>query len=398
MPPVTHTDILVAGAGPAGLAAALGLARAGWRVTLAGKAEGRRNGHTVALLGGSIGFLESLGLGAALEGVAAPVAGIRIIDDTGSFFAPPPVLFPASDAGLAALGHNVESSVLAEMLSAAVRALPNVTLIDEHVADYVFEAHQASARFAAGATVTASLIVAADGRKSPARRAAGIKARSWTYPQSALTALVSHSRPHKNISTEFQTRHGPFTLVPMLPLPGAPHRSSMVWLMQPREAERRFALGNAALAQEIEDQAHFAFGDMQLEGPRGMVPMAGMLAKRLTAPRLALVAEAAHAFPPVAAQGLNLSLRDVAALVDVLNDAASLGQDIGDATTLDAYERARATDIALRSLWVDTLNRSLLSHSLPADFLRGAGLRLLGLAAPLRRFVMRQGLALPPAA
>lgn len=391
-------SILVSGAGPAGLAAALGLARAGFRVTLAGKAEARRNGHTVALLGGTIGFLESLGIGDALRSVAAPIAGIRIIDDTGSIFAPPPVLFPASDAGLAALGHNVESSALNEILGAAVRASNNVTVIEGYVESYSFEAHQATARLQNGAEISAALVAAADGKKSPARRAAGIKARSWTYPQSALTALVTHTRPHKNISTEFQTRHGPFTLVPMPPLPGAPHRSSLVWLMQPREAERRFALGDAALAGEIEDQANFSFGAMQAEGPRGMLPMAGMLARRLTAPRLALIAEAAHAFPPVAAQGLNLSLRDVAALIDTLKAAAALGQDIGEAAALAAYERARATDIALRSLWVDTLNRSLLSHSLPADFARGAGLRLLGMAAPLRRFIMRQGLALPPAA
>ena len=398
MSATSHTTILVSGAGPAGLAAALALAREGFRVTLAGKAEGRRNGHTVALLGGSISFLESLGIGDMLRGVGAPVAGIRIIDDTGSVFAPPPVLFPASDAGLEFLGLNVESSVLAEILSETVRAQANVTVIDAYVTGYQFGANAATAGFTDGTQVTAALVVAADGKKSPARRAAGIKARSWTYPQSALTALVAHKRPHHNISTEFQTRHGPFTLVPMPPLPDAPHRSSMVWLMQPREAERRFALDSEALAREIEDQAHFHFGEMRLEGPRGMTPMAGLLAKRLTAPRLALMAEAAHAFPPVAAQGLNLSLRDVAGLLDALASGARLGQDIGSAASLDAYEAARSNDVRLRSLWVDTLNRSLLSHSLPADLLRGVGLRVLGLAAPLRRFVMRQGLALPPAA
>ena len=398
MSPLLTTDILVAGAGPAGLAAALSLARAGFRVTLAGKAEARRNGHTVALLGGSIDFLDSLGVGEAVRARAAAIAGIRIIDDTGSLFTPPPVLFSAKDAGLAALGHNIESATLADSLRAALAVLPNVTVIDAYVADYVFGAQHATARFANGNAITASLIVAADGRKSPARRAAGIKARSWTYPQSALTALVAHARPHNSVSTEFQTRQGPFTLVPMPPLPYAPHRSSLVWLMQPREAERRYALADDALAREIEDQAHCSFGAMRLEGPRGQTPMAGMLARRFTAPRLALLGEAAHAFPPVAAQGLNLSLRDVAALADALQDAAGLGQDIGEAGALDAYERARTPDIHLRSLWVDGLNRALLSHTLPADFIRGAGLRLLGLAGPLRRFVMRQGLALPPAA
>ena len=265
----TTTDILIAGAGPAGLAAALALGRGGFAVTLVGRAEARRNGHTVALLGGSIDFLDSLDLGPALSENSAPIAGIRIIDNTASIFAPPPVLFAAQDAGLEALGRNVESAALAEILGAAVRALPNVICICDYVETYAFEPQMARARLASGGEITASLIVAADGRKSPARRAAGIKTRSWTYPQTALTALLRHTRPHKNISTEHQTRHGPFTLVPMPALPNAPHRSSLVWLMQPLEAERRFALPDAALAEEIEDQAGGAFGAITLEGPRG---------------------------------------------------------------------------------------------------------------------------------
>ena len=391
-------DILVVGAGPAGLAAALALGRAGWRVALAGRPETGRNGHTVALLGGSIGYLESLGIGPSIRSAGARIEGIRICDDTGSPFAPPAVVFPASDAGLDALGYNVETAELSRLLSDAVRASPGVVLVDRMVTGYAFEATQAMAHLDGGGTLRAALVVAADGRKSPARRAAGIKARTWDYPQSALTALVAHERPHHNISTEFQTRHGPFTLVPMPPLPDAPHRSSLVWLMAPRDAERRFKLNSEDLTQEIEEQAHFSFGRMGLEGPRGIAPMSGLMARSLTAARIALIAEAAHAFPPVAAQGLNLSLRDVAQLVEVLSNASHLGQDLGGPEALAAYSAARRSDIALRALWVDLLNRALLDHNPASDLVRGAGLRLLGLAGPLRRLVMRQGLALPPAA
>jgi len=204
---------------------------------------------------------------------------------------------------------------------------------------------------------------------------------------------VTHSRPHDDYSTEFHTRRGPFTLVPLPASPQARCRSSLVWVMAQAEAERRAALDDEALAGEIETQAHSMLGAMRVEGERGIFPMARQAVSQLVAPRLALVGDAAHAFPPIGAQGLNLGLRDVRAIIDAARAAAAAGEDIGGAAALQAYARARRPDIALRTAAVDGLNRSLLADFAPIDAARGAGLAALAAIGPLRRFVMREGVS-----
>jgi len=172
------------------------------------------------------------------------------------------------------------------------------------------------------------------------------RVHTWTYPQIAFTAFLSHARPHRNISTEFHTRSGPCTLVPLRPDENKANRSSLVWLMSPEAAERRRALSNSEQAQEIEDQVDSLLGKVEIDGPGGFSPMAGMSDNRLVGHRIALFGEAAHIFPPLAAQGLNLSLRDSAALAEVLDDARS-GHDIGSAQT-PMQPRAGATFFCAR--------------------------------------------------
>lgn len=230
----------------------------------------------------------------------------------------------------------------------------------------------------------ARLVIGADGRQSRVRDAAGITTRDWRYPQIALTAILGHRRDHRETSTEFHTRSGPCTLVP---LPG--HRSSLVWMLEPREAERIAALDDATFARSVERQTHSLLGAMTVEGARGRVPMGGLSVTRFGANRMALIGEAAHVFPPIGAQGLNLGLRDVAALRRVLHDAEDPGSD----AVIAAYDSARQTDVRLRTGAVDALNRTLLTDLLPADLMRGAGLLALSQIGPLRRIVMRQGLA-----
>jgi 2-octaprenyl-6-methoxyphenol hydroxylase len=387
----THADILVAGAGAAGLSTAIALAQAGFSVVCVGHVDTRANGRTVALFEASLRFYKALGVWPHFCGKTAPLSRIVMIDLTGARFPVPAVSFAASEIGLAAFGENIESNVLVEGLAEIALASPNLVLREGMIGDISFDADAIHATLADGQCITAKLAAAADGRMSPARTKAGIGTRIWTYPQVAFTALLSHVKPHRNISTEFHTRSGPCTLVPLCVAENKPNRSSLVWLMSPEAAERRRALSNPELAQEIEDQVDSLLGKIESDGPGGFFPMAGMSANRLVGHRIALVGEAAHIFPPLAAQGLNLSLRDSATLADVLEDARALGHDIGSAQTLKTYASARRSDIFLRTNGVDILNRSLLSNFFPVDFLRGAGLFAFSMIGPLRRALMREG-------
>ena len=346
-----RSDILVAGAGAAGLTLGIALAEAGFEVTIVGRLDRRRNGRTVALFEASLRLYRALGLWERLAPQAAPMAVIRIVDDTGSLFRQPPAEFDAAEIDLPAFGQNIENADLVAELAAAARQMPGLRLIEGFLTDYDFRPESVAATLEDGRRFEAALIVGADGRGSPLRAAAGIAVREWTYPQVVLTAILSHAEPHLDTSTEFHTREGPFTLVPLPPRAGRPHRSSLVWLMNPREAERRLALEDAALAAEIEQHAHAMLGAMALEGERGSFPVNGMRALRLTGPRLALVGDAGHFFPPIGAQGLNLGLRDVAELVECLEEAAA---DAGAPAALDRYEqqprrRRRLADAGRRS-------------------------------------------------
>ncbi|WP_201836657.1 UbiH/UbiF family hydroxylase [Microvirga zambiensis] len=379
-------NIAVVGAGAVGLSAAIAFARDGFDTVLIGGLDTRRDGRTVALLNGSVRFLEALGVWPALAGNAAPLETMRIVDDTGSLFRPPPASFRAGEIGLDAFGWNIENVALVETMAEAARAVANLTLVPAFATG--FDTDEAGARLtlADGTTIRASLVVAGDGRNSKLRQIAGIETQTWSYPQSAVTVILAHDREHRDTSTEFHTRHGPFTLVP---LPG--RRSSLVWVTSKSEAERLSQLDDSALALAIERQAQSHLGAMRIDGPRGLVPMSGLSVNRYRAQNLALVGEAAHVFPPIGAQGLNLGFRDVASLRDAVVDGRDAGQDPGSNETLDRYQRSRDLDVRLRTAAVDGLNRTLLTCMLPTDFLRGAGLLALSNIGPLRRIVMREG-------
>jgi 2-octaprenyl-6-methoxyphenol hydroxylase len=383
-PPETRADIGVVGGGAAGLSAGIALARAGWSVVLVTPPPQRADGRTVALMAGSVAFLADIGAWDTVAPHASPLASLSIIDDTGSLLRAPPITFHAGELGLDAFGQNVESATLVRALADVAAATAGLALVEDSVAEVAMAEAGVRLTTAGGEAIEVALVVGADGRGSKVRAAAGIETREWSYDQSAVTAILAHDRPHRDTSTEFHTRAGPFTLVPL-----QGRRSSLVWLTTPRRAGDLNGLSAEAFAREAERQAHSMLGAMRLDGPRGLVPMGGLSARRFAAGRAAIVGEAAHVFPPIGAQGLNLGLRDVAALVTALG---SPGGDPGAATKLAAYDAGRAGDVRVRTLAVDALNRSLLAGLLPVDALRGVGLMALSAIPPLRRFVMRQGL------
>ena len=380
-------DVLVLGAGVTGLVAAIALARTGLTTHIAGPLDTPAIGRTVALFDGSVQLLRNLGLWQAIAPHAAQLKTMRIVDDTGSLFSLPPVDFNAQEIGLEQFGFNVALDHLTDILANAARAMPNLTLHDATAQQVTFAENQVNVTLEGNVQLHARLLVGADGKNSLARSSAGIAVWQWKYPQTALTAVLIHRQPHKNISTEFQTRSGPCTLVPLPERPDGLQRSSLVWLMTPAQAEIRAGLDDRGFAQAVQKQIHFIAGAMQVEGKRGKFPMTGMSARRFSAERLALVGEAAHVFPPIGAQGLNLGLRDVGDLVDCLAGTVDAGAMAG----LNTYQRLRQADVATRTLAVDALNRSLLTPILPVDFLRGAGLAALASIGPLRRAVMRAG-------
>lgn len=375
--------IAVVGAGPVGLASAAALADAGHRVALVAPASAPPDRRTSALFTGSIAILKRHGVWDELAAGSAPLRTMRIVDGTRRLIRAPEVAFDAGEVGLDAFGYNVVNADLVAALARAVAAR-DIERVDG-LADGATPGDNAIAiALSGGRTLTARLAIAADGRRSRIRDAAGIAVNTWRYDQAALVCNLSHTRPHHDTSTEFHTEHGPFVLVPL-----SGRRSSLVWVDTPQESERRLGLGDDALAAEIEERSQSILGAVQIDGGRQVFPLSGLTARDFAARRVMLAGEAAHLFPPIGAQGLNLGYRDVAALAEVLADPS---RDPGSAASLAAYDRARRGDVVSRTAAVDALNRTLLTGFLPVQMLHGLGLFLIDRVPALRQFAMRQGL------
>jgi 2-octaprenyl-6-methoxyphenol hydroxylase len=380
-----NTDILVVGGGPVGLAAALLLSRTGYAVTLAAPAASPADERTSALLAGSVALLTRIDVWPRVAGFAAPLRTLRIVDATQRLVRAPEVVFSAGEIDLEAFGYNVPNAALLQALAAAIGE-SGVRQVLGRVAAVVSEDEGTTAQLDDGRRISAGLIIAADGRLSRVRESAGIATTVWNYDQSALVTNLRHSEPHYDTSTEFHTECGPFTLVPL-----PDNRSSLVWVGRPEETRARAAMTDEQLAAAVEAQSASILGEITLDGRRQVFPLSGMQARRFAAARVMLAGEAAHLVPPIGAQGLNLGYRDVAAIGEVLS---ARPDDPGAADRLAAFETLRRADVLTRTAAVDTLNRTLLSDFLPVQGLRSLGLLLLDRVAPLRRAVMRQGVAL----
>ncbi len=381
-------EVAIVGGGPVGLTAAIALASAGIETALIAR-RASPDHRTTALLSGSVTALETLGAWAGCAAQSAPLRTMRIVDDTGRLVRAPEVSFSAAEIGLDAFGHNIENRHLLAALDARARELPSLTRIDDEArAVEIGDSGVQIALKSGDDTITARLAIGADGRRSLCRTAAGIESDSHAYPQTALTFNLAHSRPHHDTSTEFHTASGPFTLVP---LPG--DRSSLVCVVEPAEAERIAALDDAALNGEIEQRSHSILGKVTVEPGRGVFPLAVETVRRFGLNRIALVGEAAHLIPPIGAQGLNLGLRDAACIGELVVSARRDGGDVGSADLLARYDALRRADVKSRTLAIDMLNRTLLSDFLPVQTARGLGLYLIDRVGPLRRAVMREGVA-----
>lgn len=378
--------IAVVGGGPSGLIAALALAEAGVDAVLFAPPPPRADRRTTALLDGSVQAFSSLGLGGPLLAASAPLEKLRLVDGTRRLFRAPEATFDCSELGLEAFGYNIENEALRALLLAAVEQQPRIRIVQAAV-HAVAPGSTAVSLQAAGEERSFRLVVAADGRNSICRRAAGIATERREFPQVALTMNLRHTRPHGNISTEFHTETGPFTLVP---LPGM--RSSLVCVLDPASAERLNALDDKALGEEIERRAHSILGRMEIESARGAFPLSVETARRLAARRIVLVGEAGHVLPPIGAQGLNLGVRDAMAIASLASGAVREGHDPGSEAVLAAYESDRGADIRSRALAVELFNRSLLTDFLPAHLARGLGLEVASRVGFVRRALMRQGL------
>jgi 2-octaprenyl-6-methoxyphenol hydroxylase len=386
-------ELLIAGGGLTGLVLGAACAGAGLAVAVVDRQDPAAllgddfDGRSSAIAYGSRNVLDAIGLWPNIAPDAEPILEIRIADDAAPVF----LDYDHRELGtVAPLGYIVENRLLRRALIEHLTSIPNFAFLAPLTVGPVTTSPSASiVELSDGRQVAVRLVAAADGQKSPLRRAAGIRTVNWDYRQIGIVTTVRHQRPHCGIAVEHFLPAGPFAILPM-----TDNRSSIVWTERAELAPRLMELSDIAFAAELAARFGDFLGGMEPVGRRWAYPLALLLAERYVAPRLALVGEAAHMIHPIAGQGLNLSIRDIAALAELIIDARRLGLDIGDESVLERYQQWRRLDAVALAAVTDGLDRLFSNSFAPLRLVRDVGLAAVNRVPPLKRLLMRDAMGL----
>ena len=374
-----------------GLCLALGLAEAGAKVALVERsalsdmAEAGFDGRGSAIAAGSQRILAGLGLWDRIAAEAEPILEIRVADGASPLF----LHYDHREIGDCPLGWIVENAVTRRALAAAVDGADLDVFDGTEIIGPEFGPDDAVLNLSDGRQVSARLVVAADGRDSPLRAVASIETVQWRYAQTGIVCAVHHEAPHHGVAQEHFLPSGPFAILPM-----TRNRSSIVWTERDNLAPGFLAMADTAFAQALGERFGSYLGNIEIGAGRWSYPLSVVHAKRYVAPRLALAGDAAHAIHPIAGQGFNIGLRDVAVLAEVIVDTMRLGLDPGGDTPLERYERWRKPDNMMMIAVTDGLNRLFSNDIAPLRHARDAGLAVVNQAAPLKRVLMRHAMGL----
>ncbi|MEQ8735475.1 MAG: UbiH/UbiF/VisC/COQ6 family ubiquinone biosynthesis hydroxylase [Rhodospirillaceae bacterium] len=386
-----ETDVIVIGAGLIGSTLACGLSANGISTVMVDRSDPAAtlsptlDGRASAIAHASRIALEGIGLWPLIADQTGEIREIRVSDGSSLMF----LHYDHEEIGDQPLGHMAENRTLRTGLLALMAAQDNLSVLAPVNVDHIKrdETHT-EVHLDDGRLVSGQLIVAADGRASKTRQSAGINVTGWRYDQQAIVATIKHERSHNGIAHERFLPSGPFAI---LPLKGG-HQSSLVWTEKASTYRSFMALDDAAFLQEIDQRVGGFLGTLSLVGPRFDHPLGLQIAERYTDQRLALVGDAAHGIHPIAGQGLNLGLRDVAALLDILVDAKRYGLDLAHTAGLARYQRWRRADNILMAGTTDLLNRLFSNDIPPLRTLRDIGLATVNVLPPLRQTLMRHAM------
>ena len=390
-----RADVVIGGAGFVGLALAIAL-RQGlgdpFRVVVADPALGKSqsgDARASAIAAAARRLFETIGVWDAVANEAQPILDMVVTDSKlQDVMRPTYLTFTGEVAAGEPFAHMIENPALVDALMRRARA-DGVELRAEAVAGFEPATHHVEVRLASGEAISAKLLVAADGARSAIREAAGIESFGWNYDQSGIVTTVKHERDHHGRAEEHFLPAGPFAI---LPLKG--RRSSIVWTEEKREAERIVALPDGEFHRELEKRFGLKLGEIEVVGPRRAYPLGLSVARSFVGERLALIGDAAHVIHPIAGQGLNLGLRDVAALAEAIVDAARLGLDPGGPDVLDRYQRWRRFDTMSMGVATDGLNRLFSNRSDVLRLARDVGLGLVDRVPALKELFIREAAGL----